>query len=519
MKFVVFLFLSFFLPLCLFAQSFEMTSPQVTTLHALYVKAGKTFPFTSFPVSDRRIKAAIEALVPVAEEGDAPTLRAMLKDLDDRPATPRVFAQTKLALGYNLRGPNADAVTLQEQLKDYLNSDPLLYGGLGVIYPNNAFMYMDIEARRVFTTDAFQANIPVQQLENGLVGWRTEFHDVRRGVLSLFTDYLDIYIGRDKIQYGPNESSLIADPDLPWIDAIRLEAYFGEVTLSSRVSTLYNGQTIDDVTNPAPYQFSQNIILNTFHRFQYKSDALRFGVSDNCYFVRPMNNFQLGDIFPVFSYHNADFIPNNNSLVLDLTWIPVKGVEISEQFGLDDVNGNMFGVPDNDTPNIDSEILGIYLPDFYSMKAEFGQAHYLWGSFDETDPMARAIYRLQLNGGDRWVSMTSPYGPGTLWLKLSFHGQPAKDIDVGFKSEVVGHKSGANLVSTPYKNSNSLNNSTYDDWWVKASFPVTFNLEWGELKVTPGARVGASLATAFFSINYHVGYLLYQNYEKKQVKE
>lgn len=502
----------------LFAQTFEMDYPQVKTLHELYVKYGRSFPLTSFPVADRRILETCDALMDFVQGTDIGTVREIRKLLTDRPEHPKVFALAKASVSLDTRWIGTNSENKKEELKDYLNEDPFLYGGLGVTYPNHAFLYMDIEARRYFNGDQITSSVPLQPLDNGWIGWRTEFHDVRRGVLALSSDYIDLTIGRDKVQYGPNESSLISDPDLPWLDAIRIEAYFGEFTLSSRVSTLFNGKTEGDVVPPSPYAFDQNVILNTFHRFQYNTRFLRLGVSDNCYFVRPMNNFQLGDIFPVFSYHNADFVPNNNALILEATVLPFPGLEISGQVGLDDINGNTFGIPDNDTPTIDSEILGVYIPDWMQMRWEVGQTHYLWGSFDNTDPMARAIYRVQLNGGDQWLPMTSPYGPGCIWTKVSLTQPVTKELKIGFRGEVVGHKTGANLATTSYKRSSGLDWASYDEWWGKIRVPLTIEAPFGTFQAEPGVRIGSSLPTVFFSLKYSWGFIFYQSYQKSTLK-
>lgn len=104
----------------------------------------------------------------------------------------------------------------------------------------------------------------------------------------------------------------------------------------------------------------------------------------------------LGDFFPVFSWHQSDFAPNNLCLVFDADLVPFPEFRVMFQYGLDDINIIFAGVADEPIPTIDGLIFGLeytrQLPFAgFTAYGEIGYTHYLWGSYNNTVSMARSI--------------------------------------------------------------------------------------------------------------------------------
>ena len=178
-----------------------------------------------------------------------------------------------------------------------------------------------------------------------------------RGFLWYDFHPLQIELGRDKLQMGPTKSSLFPSPDLPFLDMLRLRLPLGRLTGDLVISTLENRPSAYDVPDTVGPPFGPSIILVAIHRWEYAFDTVRLGIGAMCVYARDGNAFNLGDIFPVFSWHQADIGPNNTSFVADASWVPTPRLTLSAQVGLDDVNLSGVGVDDSAAPTIPAVIL------------------------------------------------------------------------------------------------------------------------------------------------------------------
>jgi hypothetical protein len=466
-----------------FAQSYEPDSPEVVELKNLYIETGRSFPFTSYPISERRLVQAAQGIEPYVNSYYQKRLENIIRPLLDRPDGFIPFFRGQANLAETARNPGHSP---DFDIKDYLRADPFLYVGAGVILPMRGFAYADIEARKRYENTLPVANIPLE-FKNGSAAWKVEDHDVKRGVLAFFNDYVDLYIGRDKVEYGPSRSSLICDPDVPSLDSIRFEVYGGPFTLSYRVTTLDNRKAETDVIPTWPYAFGQNTIVNAVHRVQYATENATVGVTGNIFIVRPQNSFQVADVLPIISWHNADITPNNLSLILDGRYVVSPGIELAAQVGFDDINGNILGINDDSTPTIDAEIVSLSMPNWMELYLEVGHTHYLWGSFDDAVAMARAIYRVPLMGGAQAMPMTSPYGPGTVWTHAEIGKKLTKSFKAGCSVEMIGKKAGADLFTTHYGPSSLLEREGYA-MSCRVKLPFSWTTASGSFSLKPEVR-------------------------------
>jgi len=471
----------------LFGISFDSGSPQVEELDDLYTERGLSCPLTSFPVSDRELLATAERLQEDADDDQRAAVDELVGELSGKPGEYGLFYKAKTTVDADSSRSGSASNDFGKGLKDYLGREPFLYCGLGVDRPLRGFAYIDIEARKRFYRTDQDLSVPVDGDAGGL-RWEVEDHDVKRGVIAFFQDDFDLWIGRDQNRYGPSKSSLICDPSVPYLDSIRFEYYAGPFTLSYRLSTLDDRQAVSDVTPVQPYAFTQNTILNVVHRFQYSSPRFEVAVTGEQFVVRPQNSFQVADVLPVISWHNADITPNNMSLILDASGTPLPGLRLAAQVGFDDIDGNALGIHDDDTPTIDAEIVSMSIPRFLGLYLELGHTHYLWGSFDDDVAMARAIYRVPLMGGTQAIPMTSPYGPGSVWLRVDGARKFGDGFSVGGSVAAVGKKKGDDLFDTDYARSTKLASAHYAFQDIVA-VPVAYDRDHWRLSIIPGAKV------------------------------
>lgn len=468
----------------IYAMGYDRNSKQVSTLRNLYIEAGRTFPLSSFPVSDRQLLEVASAL---EKHGTPEQVRAigLLKADLVKPEEYRPVLKAEVSLSgkevFSKSPPPSD-------LKEYLGRDPFLYAGFGLDQPLKGYAYIDIEARKRRGSDNPDFSLPLQT-EDGKPRWVVENHDVKRGVLAFFRKDFDLWIGRDKIQYGPSRSSLISDPDVPYLDSLRFEYYVGPFTLSYRLSTLDNRPAENDVRLVDPYGFNQNAILNVMHRFQYQGEKFVVAVSGVQFVARPQNNFQLVDLFPVISWHNADILPNNLSLIFDLRGTPVPGLLLAAQIGFDDINGNLIGINDSDIPTIDAEIISASIPRLWGLYVELGRTHYLWGSYSDDSALSRALFRVPLVTGTEAMAMTSPYGPGAVWLVAQLSRPIGGNLELGASFELVGKKSGVDLFDTVYAPSKEIEREAYN-FTTKVALPVVYRRNRLSTRAVFGVTVG-----------------------------
>ena len=314
-------------------------------------------------------------------------------------------------------------------------------------------------------------------------------------------DGLLLQLGRSPVHFGAaGFSSALPSERLPYLDTLYYTWKLGPLKMTSYFGTLYNGAggseidamaglpNIDDPSNdgvikyngpePGTHQvaFDKTIILNTMHRFEWAFPKVRLGISAHNVISRENNALHIGDIFPVFSWHNAQVGVHNLSLVAEMEYTPISGLVLFGQAGYDDVNAeDISGVGDTDIPTIYAYILGTnYETDTRSgrlgLNLEGGVTHYLWGNFHEFDPdrgnyLSRAIYRYLRDEEMILLPLTSPYGPGSRWLKGSCNYKWSEiGIIAGLNFEVISHNSAASLVSTAYKADEAVSEADRELW-------------------------------------------------------
>ena len=264
-----------------------------------------------------------------------------------------------------------------------------------------------------------------------------------------------------------------------------------------------------------PYDFGSTVILNNIHYFEYNFGFLRLGICGEVIITRPQNAFQISDFFPVFSWHNANIKPNNLSLIFDVSAVPFQGFEVYGQYGFDDINASIAGGEDSPIPTIDAGLLGAswWSPRnrfLGTVTAEIGFTHYLWGSFLVDVPLARAIYRMDRDGPDSWMPLTSPFGPGCAWALLTAKLDTPWNVSAAASFQLLSRNSAASLTG-PYKEDDAIAGATrevtfkgsleivYQPWpWLRLSCKPALQVAngqiWGELTLGARSTVGISSA-------------------------
>jgi hypothetical protein len=373
--------------------------------------------------------------------------------------------------------------------RDYFAVPPLARGSIELGGSQGLALGLEAEARREFNTNYregyFQeTNFPLLGRDRNPVA--VEKAAVTRGALYWRSPSIDLALGRDKVDYGKElEGSLYPSARLPFLDAFRARGRLGPFALDWMVATMdaikscksmndvdpnwtVDPGDADGILDTPAYGFEMDeqptIILETLHRLSWDFGKFRVGLAENCIVARRNNRILITDILPLVSWHQASVMPNNMALYWDIAWDPMPGLSFAAEGGYDDINGNIVGVGDSAVPTIDAYVLGgRYRSDEgrgnVDAYFEAGYTHYLWGNFSayrqgsitDVDPLARAIYRFRLNAGGALLPLTSPYGPGALWLRLEGGCRPwAAGPRIGAELLLLGKNEEADLIATPY---------------------------------------------------------------------
>ena len=475
----------------------------VVELRRFYRVAGRPFPTASFPVSKawlyeaavdlrgyaerRRIAAYIEEL------GYAPEEVRTSVELDFRP---QAYLETEY-----LRGG------ILEKLR---REDPALSVGVAGAVDDGPLLYTRVEAIRDYRIDHPSNLIPPQ--EDDPLPY--EFNNVYAGYLYWPFEFAAITFGRQKLDLGPAPRSSIAlSPQLPYLDALRLELDLGPIRMHHLVSSIDNFEADRDVALPAAadaasdsdgdsgatddratvYGFDRTQIFFNTHYFEYRFPAWRLGVGANLVVARELNNYNLSDFFPVFSWHNANILPRNMSAFLDAS-VPVGGgFEVYGQLSFDDIRTTGVGIGDTPIPTIPAATLGGRYSRLgprltWDAAVDLGYTHYLWGNYPLEEGLSRAVYRLRAEGDGYAFPLTSPYGPGSLFGIASLR-VIADRATFGFFYEAVGAKPDANLFTTPQAESDELASQAYlvtHRVELEAAYAL---LDWVSVSATPGIHV------------------------------
>ncbi|HUW69849.1 MAG TPA: hypothetical protein VMX33_06415 [bacterium] len=302
-----------------------------------------------------------------------------------------------------------------------------------------------------------ESNIPFGYSGNPLAA---ENNMVAAGVL--YAPLLDglVRLGRQKVDFGPSRlSGLQIDTHVPYLDGVFYSLPIGKLEISQVVATLENRRAIGDLASSfftdLNYDFGISDILLSSRHFSWTEDRFKVGIGAQTLFSRPYNVFQLGDILPIFSVHNADVGANNFTLLFDfeLTAIPEHRQYLV--LGLDEVNANLFGINDSGIPTIwaiQGGVSGVFHFGSASMDydAEVVATQYLWGSFQDDVALSRAIYRLRADGGNQLFPLSSPFGPARLSYELVTTTRVPGLLDIGCSGLLLYGDPSINLTETSY---------------------------------------------------------------------
>lgn len=325
---------------------------------------------------------------------------------------------------------------------------------------------------------------------------------------------IGIAFGRDSVDYnGILEGGLLPSSRLPWYDSLRGYGRLGRFTLDSMIATIPAVRAWDgkDVALESEYGFETDlnatIIVEVLSKITWSFGPAgpgRFSVSaaDHAMLARYNNRFYLTDLFPLVSRHQASVPQTNNSMVLTATWQPFAWLELAAQAGFDDINLNPLGVSDTGTPTIDAYVAGarLHIPlsnqkaragAFLDAYVEAGMTHWLWGNYDgsEAQPndvnyFLRFIYRYpRYLGGSILLPLTSPYGPGAVWIKSHGTARVASgktnrmqwDVSAGYHILYLNLNTEANLVNTKVYNNTTTADAARSNTLL-ASIPLSLTI-------------------------------------------
>ena len=507
-----------FLVIPAWGEFYYQDDPEVLTLIHLSRRMGKVLPFSSFPVHGSDLLDFADSLYfSKAEKSINETDRDMLEDLIlklEKQKEGEILIKGGLAAAYEHRFSTGAFMLGEEDLPDaidvhraYLDFSPVLSLNAAAGTFNGLYVGGQIDIRPKWTDNFSPMN-------NFLTGFSFAYDMVKRGILAWNGNYINLFFGRDTVHWGnPEGSSLYPSALLPHLDRLSMNVPLGpfsfDYMLASIMPKRSDGKDVDDVVTPKPgepplgpyFGFMKendkgnpSIILMAAHRFQWNFGMVKAGIGGTIVYARPNNQFTITDFLPIIIYHNSDSVPNNLAMIVDAEWTIIPGLSLSAMFGVDDINGNKIGIPDDEVPTIPGALLQLHYsaasPNlFQSYMFEAGYTHYLWGNFEWDDNysnwygvyLARAIYRWTIDKSAVLLPLTSPYGPGALWGKFNANFEiPKYNIQTGAELLFLLKNSKVNLIDTPYKTDDGLN--SFDMWYFSIDLP--FYWTWRFLKFT-----------------------------------
>jgi len=405
--------------------------------------------------------------------------------------------------------------------RNFLDKAPLERLVLEYGAPQGLNLAVEAELRAEWTGDFFTPTNLVLLGESGNPV-AIQNKNIARGVAYWLSPNLDIYFGRDRVDLNDGlKGGFLPSFRIPYYDAIRAQGRLGPLTMDWMVSTIqarksweaneYDDDSYDvnpNVTRADPigsinsyygWEDSTNptIIVEALHHFAWDFGAFRMGVSGHTMMSRRNNKFVLTDFFPVVSWHQTGVLQTNNSMVLDFRYDFNDRLALLAQAGFDDINGAIFGIGDTAAPTIDAYALGVrYTGDMpaggFGLYAEVGYTQRLWGNYDGThnmpydqNPFMRFIARYLVDGGSILLPLTSPYGPGALWLSASGEfplGVPG--LSGGFELLLLRRDRETDLVSTDFYGPEADKGQLY---FASLSLPLRYKLGYLELSAKPAA--------------------------------
>ncbi len=467
---------------------FQRENPIVWELRRLYQHAGYTAPIDSYPVSRGNLLFHANRLL---ERTNNPDIAARTTTLIEELQLPkdrlRLSADMQVHGKVDSRSP-ADNLP-GDYARTYYANPPWLTTHVYLEMPDTFAISVRDERQRRFR-DIDHINAPIS----------TENNSIREGFVSTHLGPVDITFGRQNIEIGPSPfSSFGVSPDVPFLDALKVDGQMGPLSMTYFASTLENRQSYGDppITNENTdfYNYDRNTILFNLHYFSYSFGRWRVGIGSHIIIAREMNEFHMADFFPAANWHNQNLVPNNHALFSDVSWILRPGLELYGIMGLDDINGNTIGINDDeDIPTIYAFSLGAAGSRRSSFgvidtAVEIGTTHYLWGNFDEGDELARANYRMDLSGTNGSMPLTGRYGPGVLWLNAAVGVQATRHLAVDWQLEVVSRNTLADF-QTEYKKNDDIASAARHTTVYNSLRIAIIPRPWVTVAFTPAFRAG-----------------------------
>jgi hypothetical protein len=412
-----------------------------------------------------------------------------------RPEDARGRVRSTAGLEYTLRSQDVSLGETEDLHRLWLDRDPL--ADLALMYEGTA-ADLGVVARleRAYRKDPWlPSNLPGSEPGDPLT---LENKFVREGWLSLDLGAVRADLGRMPVHLGPLEGGLLASSRLPYLDALRLRVPMGRLAMDSIIASIESRGSFDDVLPYSP-DVDGPLILYSLHRFEYAFRAFRLGFAGQQVVARENNAFVLADIFPVFSWHQSDLVPNNLSIVLDAEAVPLPGLRLMAELGFDDINLTSLGQADSGVPTITALVAGAeYLLRLGSadvrFRAEGGATHYLWGNFEtpavdpEISKAGRAIYRLWAEDGSLRLPLTSPYGPGVRWTLVGVEFRVPPSLEAGVTFRWLSRNTLADLVTTPYEASSAVANAPRTDTLSLLASAQWRPWRWLEVSIEPSGH-------------------------------
>jgi hypothetical protein len=189
------------------------------------------------------------------------------------------------------------------------------------------------------------------------------------------------------------------------------------------------------------------------HRLSWSQGGLEIGFTEQAILDRNVyskktggiserGSYTLADFFPFSSVHETDVRPFNSMMILDVSWTSGNW-RFAAEYGLDDFDARIFGIPDDPIPTIPALIVEVrYTDDTWMALLSGGSTHYLWGNY--STPLGKAVYRILLDNGVEELPLTSPYGPGATWITYTLH-HDGQRVSFDGKAEVWAVQKGVTL--------------------------------------------------------------------------
>jgi hypothetical protein len=507
-----------------FGETYFVDSPEVRTLRYLYNRAGKVFPFSAFPVHGSDLLDIAEKLPPLLSERDQLMLDSMVDEFTKQ-GEKKISLKGSLAGSYEHRLRTSSVLADKGLIKNgtdfhrqYLSQLPILNLKAGIGTFTGVYVEGEISLRKSWTEDYDPVNNFILPRDGSEIDINFDILD--RGMLFWNGKYINIGFGRDKVHFGNLQgSTLYPSAALPYLDGLRISTPIGPFSMDFALSTIQarkssvagedklftNGNAPSDyfgfMTDKNP-----TIILTASHRFQWNFGHIKSGFGGTVVYARSNNMFTMTDIIPVQIWHNADIRPNNLNLVIDAAWAFYPGFTFSGMLGFDDINASSFGISDSSVPTIPGGMVQLEY-DLLAKKlganfmAEWGYTHFLWGNYgydgepDDGRPwggvyLARAIYRYSPNNDGVLLPLTSPYGPGVYWSRLTsrFNVFDVPSLKFGADMLLLAKMRGANLT-IPYKNGGVTDRSR--SWFFSLDLPCSYTWKFLTFSVAPALLINS----------------------------